>query len=115
MKFALNEAINEYWIAISDKPILWTKQIFFCEKITLRAYKLLKYIRTEVSNINPCIDDEQIKDLNDSIMGFYYLTEDGKTPYQEESNTLEVLSRAAYREMKDVQKKRDEEEAEINR
>lgn len=108
MKDVLHSAINEYWASMSEKTILWTQQIYACEQITLKAYRTMKYLRKEHLGLNPCIDDSEIGDTQDMIIRFYSLTDDSKTSYQHESDVLEGLSRAAYREMKTLKQTREE-------
>lgn len=103
MKIAVDEALNEYWAAIGQ-TVLWTQHYYACEQVTLKAYKLLKYVRKEFGGINECIDDKRIGDTSDAAIAFYCLHEDGRTSYQDESDVLEILSRSAFREMKGLKK-----------
>lgn len=111
MKDALSDALDEYWAMTAETAVLWTKQAYVYETITLKAYRLLKYIRKEYGGINECIDDSKIGETGDAACTFYGLTEDARTSLQEESDVLEIISRSAYRDMKGVRelKKLDEE------
>lgn len=102
MKVELNEALDDYWAMNAEEHVLWTKQAYVYDKITIKAYRLLKYIRKEYGGISECIDDSKISETGDAACTFYGLTEDARTTLQEESDVLEILSRSAYRDMKGV-------------
>ena len=105
MKNAINDRLDEYWVAICEpeKPL---KYISACEQVVLSSFRLLKYIRTELGGLNHCIDDGKIGETSDAAVSFYSMSE--KETFQEETEILEVLSRAAYREMKAVRQQEEE-------
>lgn len=112
MKKDVFDALDVYWETIGAEHPLWTKYVYACESIVLKSYRLLKYLRKEYGGIiNPRIDDRKIGETWDAASDFYCLGDDS---FQKESDILEVLSRAAYREMKAVKKAQiAEEEMEV--
>ncbi len=107
MKTSIETALANYWEASAKGTHIET--LTACEEVTLSAYRLLQYIRTEYGGINDYVEDKNIKsDVTDACTGFYCLGEGESTSFQEESDVLEILSRSAYREMKLTQKAIDE-------
>lgn len=108
-KRALENALQIYWEAVGTENPVWTKCIYACEQVTLKAYRLLMYVRKEYGGLNWCVDDRKIGEIGDAATDFYSITYVDKTSFQDESDNLEILSRAAYREMKSLKKARDDE------
>jgi len=108
MKDAIHDALEDYWSVVNENVVVWTQHHDACDMITLKTYRLMKYIRKEYGGINECVDDKLIDDTMSAAMVFYNLHEDGRTSYQDESDALEILSRAAFREMKGLKKLKQE-------
>lgn len=107
MKNAINNRLDEYWVAVSDPETSCVQLVEACEQIVLSAFRLLKYVRTNIGGLNYDIEDGKISsDINYAVIDWYCLGEGDSTSFQEESDVLEILSRTAYREMKEVKKKK---------
>ena len=104
MKNAINDRLDEYWVAICE-PEKALKYISACEQVVLSSFRLLKYIKDQLG-INHWVDPDKIGETSDAAVSFYCLSE--KENFKEESEVLEVLSRAAYREMKAVREQEEE-------
>lgn len=105
MRTVIDNALTEYWEASATGD--FSRIINTCDEIIITTFRLLRYIRKEIGGINDYIDEDKIekyKETSDAATEYYCLGEGDSTSFQEESDVLEILSRAAYRELKMTQR-----------
>lgn len=90
----LDDAITAYYESGCE---MWQ-----CNELCMAAYRLLAYINSEVNSLERCVAKKYIPSVTDAIMEYYGNTSDS---YQAEVDSLEVLSRAAYKAI--VENKRE--------
>jgi len=103
MNKAVNVALDDYWASLGtdENPTPYKQRIEACEAVVLTAFRLLKYIRKEISVLDyQYIDNEELCDTSDAAVSFYSLSDNGA--FKEETKVLEILSRSAFKEMKNA-------------
>lgn len=101
MKELVVRALDDYWIAATNDVA--SDLAIACSELTLASFRLLKYVRRESGTLIEEIFQKKIDVMNDAATEFYCLGEGSTTSMQEESDVLEVLSRTAFKEMKEAE------------
>ena len=111
MKLAVEDALTGYWASAAKETAGdiktacddYDKVLNSCDQIVLSTFRLLKFLRLEIGGLMYYVEADKIGETCDAACGFYCLGEGQSTSFQEESDVLEILSRAAFREMKATQ------------